>query len=279
MTAEGRRVEHVGSILMPVDQVVFSLIAAGDESLVRQLNERADLPADRIARAIALPGGGVMPGDRDGGASGAMSGRCPDQIERPEPSIRRRTDMTHLADPVPASPRCTAILVLSAREASRPARHRRAPKRRSPSIAVGAAVHRTGDASDGVPNRRRRLPAPPDRAASFSEATAVPTSIDPVPADHQPGGRPARRGARSGPARSRRPRATRASAPMARRRRTCSWSRSRSRPTRRRPRQTRRPPRPHVKSKADRAAGRRAGGDATAELRARRRRGPDAAAP
>ncbi len=54
MTAEGSLVEHVGSILMPVDQVVFSLIAAQDESLVRQLNERADLPADRIARAIAL---------------------------------------------------------------------------------------------------------------------------------------------------------------------------------------------------------------------------------
>ena len=54
MTAEGSPVEHVGSILMPVDQVVFSLIAARDEGLVRQLNERADLPADRIAAAIAL---------------------------------------------------------------------------------------------------------------------------------------------------------------------------------------------------------------------------------
>ena len=54
MTAEGRRVEHVGSILMPVDEVVFSIIAAGDESAVRQLNERAELPADRIAEAIAL---------------------------------------------------------------------------------------------------------------------------------------------------------------------------------------------------------------------------------
>src|SRR5512142_2904348 len=57
MTAEGRLVAHVGSILMPVDEVVFSLISAGDESLVRQLNERADLPADRIARAIALLAG------------------------------------------------------------------------------------------------------------------------------------------------------------------------------------------------------------------------------
>ncbi len=54
MTAEGRRIEHVGSILMPVDEVVFSLIAAADESLVRQLHERADLPADRIAEAVPL---------------------------------------------------------------------------------------------------------------------------------------------------------------------------------------------------------------------------------
>ncbi len=54
MTAEGSPVEHVGSILMPADQVVFSLIAARDETLVRQVNERADLPTDRIAAAIAL---------------------------------------------------------------------------------------------------------------------------------------------------------------------------------------------------------------------------------
>jgi hypothetical protein len=54
MTAEGTPVEHVGSILMPVDGVVFSLFAAGDEALVRELNERAELPIDRIAEAIAL---------------------------------------------------------------------------------------------------------------------------------------------------------------------------------------------------------------------------------
>lgn len=54
MTAEGTPVEHVGSILMPADQVVFSLIAAADEAVVRTVNERADLPLDRIATAIAL---------------------------------------------------------------------------------------------------------------------------------------------------------------------------------------------------------------------------------
>ena len=64
MTDEGDPVEHVGSILMPVDEVVFSLFAAGDERLVRELNERADLPVDRIAEAVALPSGvdAVTPG-------------------------------------------------------------------------------------------------------------------------------------------------------------------------------------------------------------------------
>ena len=61
MAAEGSRVEHVGSILMPVDQVVFSLIAAGEVSLVRELNERADLPADRITEAIAILGERMEP--------------------------------------------------------------------------------------------------------------------------------------------------------------------------------------------------------------------------
>jgi len=64
MRAEGAPVEHVGSILMPVDEVVFSLISARDEALVRELNERAGLPVDRITVAISLsstphPAGGV----------------------------------------------------------------------------------------------------------------------------------------------------------------------------------------------------------------------------
>ena len=54
MTAEGIPVEHVGSILMPADQVVFSLIAAADETAVRQVNERAAVPVDRIAAAVTF---------------------------------------------------------------------------------------------------------------------------------------------------------------------------------------------------------------------------------
>jgi hypothetical protein len=57
MTAEGITVEHVGSILMPLDQVVFSLIAATDEASARQLTARVGAPADRIAVAIRLTEG------------------------------------------------------------------------------------------------------------------------------------------------------------------------------------------------------------------------------
>ena len=55
MRAEGQPVEHVGSILMPTDQVVFTLIAAPSESVAREVNERADLRIDRIAVAIQVP--------------------------------------------------------------------------------------------------------------------------------------------------------------------------------------------------------------------------------
>jgi hypothetical protein len=51
---------------MPVDEVVFSLFAASDEALVRELNARAELPIDRIADAIVLMTGAVA--DPTGGS-------------------------------------------------------------------------------------------------------------------------------------------------------------------------------------------------------------------
>ena len=54
MTHEGMPVEHLVSILMPDDQVVFSLFEAADEAAVRSVNERVEIPVDRIAAAIAL---------------------------------------------------------------------------------------------------------------------------------------------------------------------------------------------------------------------------------
>lgn len=54
MAAEGVVVEHLESILMPRDQVVFSLIAADDEAAARQLTARVGAPADRITLAIQV---------------------------------------------------------------------------------------------------------------------------------------------------------------------------------------------------------------------------------
>ena len=54
MTDEGTPVGHLGTIVMPVDEVVFSLITAADEAAVREVNARARLPFDRIASAITL---------------------------------------------------------------------------------------------------------------------------------------------------------------------------------------------------------------------------------
>ena len=69
MRSEGREVEYLGSILMPIDQVVFTLVAATDEKEIRQLNERAGLPVDRIAMAIALVGPAISGSPAGGGVS------------------------------------------------------------------------------------------------------------------------------------------------------------------------------------------------------------------
>jgi len=54
MREEGKVVEHLGSILMPADQVVFTLIDAANETAVRELNARVHMPIDRVAEAIRL---------------------------------------------------------------------------------------------------------------------------------------------------------------------------------------------------------------------------------
>ncbi len=64
LTAEGTPVGHVGSFLMPADQVVFSLMTAADEAVVRAANDRAAAPLDRIATAIPVGLGPIMEGDR-----------------------------------------------------------------------------------------------------------------------------------------------------------------------------------------------------------------------
>ena len=52
--ARGRAVDHVGSLLVPEDQVVFSVIRAESVELVLEVNERAGLPVDRVASVTTL---------------------------------------------------------------------------------------------------------------------------------------------------------------------------------------------------------------------------------
>jgi hypothetical protein len=49
MAREGRVVQHLGSYLMADDQVVFSFMRATSAALVREANERAALPFERIS--------------------------------------------------------------------------------------------------------------------------------------------------------------------------------------------------------------------------------------
>jgi hypothetical protein len=42
-------IEHLGSFLVEADQVVFSVMRARSETLVREVNERARMPVDRVA--------------------------------------------------------------------------------------------------------------------------------------------------------------------------------------------------------------------------------------
>jgi hypothetical protein len=77
MSEADTRVVHVGSILMPADQVVFSLIVATDEAVVRDVNERSGLPVDRIAQAITLLRPGTGLGDAPGPAEPAPERQAP----------------------------------------------------------------------------------------------------------------------------------------------------------------------------------------------------------
>jgi uncharacterized protein (UPF0248 family) len=56
MRAEGVPVHHVVSILIPGEEVVFSLYEGQSSAAVRVLNERADIPVSRIIAAITVTG-------------------------------------------------------------------------------------------------------------------------------------------------------------------------------------------------------------------------------
>jgi hypothetical protein len=56
MCAEGTPVRHVTSILIPAEEVVFSMYEGPSTAAVLQLNERAAIPVSRIVDAIPVEG-------------------------------------------------------------------------------------------------------------------------------------------------------------------------------------------------------------------------------
>jgi hypothetical protein len=56
MNAEGTRVRDVTSILIPAEEVVFSVYEGPSAATVLQFNERAGIPVSRIVEAISVTG-------------------------------------------------------------------------------------------------------------------------------------------------------------------------------------------------------------------------------
>jgi hypothetical protein len=54
MSREGTYVRDIGCILIPGEEVVFSVYEGPSATAVRQLNERARIPVSRIVEAIAM---------------------------------------------------------------------------------------------------------------------------------------------------------------------------------------------------------------------------------
>lgn len=54
MSADGTRVRDISCILIPGEEVVFSVYEGPSTAAVRQLNERAGIPISRIVEAIAV---------------------------------------------------------------------------------------------------------------------------------------------------------------------------------------------------------------------------------
>jgi hypothetical protein len=57
MGAEGMRIRDVSCILIPGEEVVFSVYEGPSANAVRQLNERAGIPVSRIVEAVSVTGG------------------------------------------------------------------------------------------------------------------------------------------------------------------------------------------------------------------------------
>ena len=61
LSREGRPVTLLGSLLVPIDETVFSLFEAGSAADVAAVGERTDQPYDRISEGVAMPPHSPLP--------------------------------------------------------------------------------------------------------------------------------------------------------------------------------------------------------------------------
>jgi hypothetical protein len=59
LRGEGWDVEYLDAILVPADEVVFHIFAAGDSAFVAAASIRAALPIERIVESVAVRPGAV----------------------------------------------------------------------------------------------------------------------------------------------------------------------------------------------------------------------------
>jgi uncharacterized protein DUF4242 len=64
MRTEGTQVAYLGSTIVPDDESCFCQFEAASEAAVAEANLRADVPFDRIVRAVALPAAARQEGKR-----------------------------------------------------------------------------------------------------------------------------------------------------------------------------------------------------------------------
>jgi hypothetical protein len=57
MRVEGTRIRDITSIFILSEEVVFSVYEGPSAAVVRELNQRADIPVSRIVEAIAITHG------------------------------------------------------------------------------------------------------------------------------------------------------------------------------------------------------------------------------
>ena len=69
MRRDGRRIEYVHGLLLPLDEIVFHLFLAQDAGLVREAVSRAAVTCERIVESVVVETGsdaGPVPPDRRG---------------------------------------------------------------------------------------------------------------------------------------------------------------------------------------------------------------------